>query len=452
VSQQAFSTDSALRRGLGLTDATAFVIGAIIGAGIFRTPGIVAEEMGAPGPTLLVWVFGGVLSLCGALTVAELGAMMPRAGGYVVYLKEAYPPIVSFLFVWLMFFVIRPASAAAIATVFAEYADASVAHFVETPTWLVRALAVSAILLLGVLNIRGVEIAGWIQRVATTLKLLGVAVIIVLGLTLDVGSTANLQPLWPESSDGWLAGFGTAMIACTFTYGGWGASANLGGEVRDPRRNIPLSIFIGTGVVIGAYLLINATYLFVLPFEQVATADGLVAARTMEALAGSVGLMFISGAVMISTFGVMGNGVSVTPRYYYAMAEQGLFFRVVARVHPTWRTPWVAIAAHCLAAVLVLLLLEDFASMMMTTAPAGWVFTTLAIASIFILRRRHPDAERPYRTWGYPFTPALFVLGSLAWLGSVVVEKPEAFLYAGVVALVALPVWFGVFRPREAAD
>ncbi len=445
---QAFSTESDLRRGLGPLEATTFVIGAIIGAGIFRTPSLVAAEMGAPGPTMLLWILGGVVALCGALTVAELGGMMPRAGGMVVYLREAYPPVVPFLCSWLMFWVFRPASAAAIATVFAEYCEASLAHFVATPPWTVKVIALASLWALGLATIRGITVSGMIQNLATFLKLAGIGVIIVLGLTLDVGTVEHLTPLWPDDWATPIAGFGTAMIACTYSYGGWDASAGLAEEIEDPRRNVPRSIFFGTGVVIFVYLALNATYLFVLPFETISEPGALVAADTMEALAGSVGLMFISGAVMISTFGVMHNGVVVNPRAYFSMAREGLFFRGVARVHARYQTPWVAVACHVGGATVVLLTLPDFGAMLRTSAPAGFIFVILGICSIFVMRRKAPDAERPYRTWGYPVTPALFVLVGVLYLGSVAVTRPDSFLPAAVMAVVGLVAWRFWFRPR----
>jgi len=435
-----------LARNLGLTEATSFVIGGIVGAGIFRTPSLVAAEMGSPGPTMLLWLLGGVVALCGALTIAELGGMMPKAGGDVIYLREAFPPWVPFLNVWLMFFVLRPASAAAIATVFAEYAQASLDTVVVTPDWFVRALAITMLVALGLITVRGVKLSGIVQTVATVLKVLGILVIIGVGLTLDVGTVDNLTPLWPDDWATPIAGFGTAMIACTYSYGGWSASTKLAEEIREPRKNVPRSIFLGTGLVIALYLLINGTFLYVLPFERIADPDALVAADTMEALAGNLGLMFISGAVLISTFGVMQNGVTLTPRTYFAMAREGLFFPAAETVHANYRTPWVAVICHVGGAVLVLLVLEDFSAMLRYSAPAGFVFTMLTIGSIYILRRKLPDAERPYRTWGYPITPAVFLLVGVAYLASVMWTRPESFSLAAVVALAGVIAWKRYFR------
>jgi APA family basic amino acid/polyamine antiporter len=440
------SPQPTLHRGLGLPAATSFVVGGIVGAGIFRTPSLVAAEMGSPGATMMLWVLGGIVALCGALTIAELGAMLPRAGGVVVFLQEAWSPQVAFLNVWLLLFVLRPASAAAIATVFAEYANVSLSTVVETPAWFVKALAISMLLLLGWITVRGVKLSGAVQTAATVLKVLGILVIIVLGLTMDVGSVEHMTPFWPDDWGQATAGFGTAMIACTYSYGGWDASTGLAEEIRDPTRNVPRSIFVGIGVVIALYLLINGTFLYVLPFEVIANPDALVAADSMEALAGHLGLMFISGAVLVSTFGVMQNGIVVTPRAYFSMAREGLFFPAVQRIHPKFRTPWIAVACHVGGAIFILLVLKDFSTMLRYSAPAGFVFLMLAVAGVYTLRRKAPDAERPYRTWGYPVTPALFLgVGSL-YLGSVLWTAPESFSLAAVVLLVGLVAWRFYFK------
>ncbi|HEX3156978.1 MAG TPA: amino acid permease [Gemmatimonadaceae bacterium] len=437
--------DGALRedrlpRTLGVWSAAAAAVGLTIGSGIFRVPSIIAAETGSVGASSLVWLLGGLISLCGALTLAELAAMFPRAGGLYVYLREAYGPLAAFLFGWSWFF-IRSAASAGTALIFVAY----LRTFVPLDDAAGRAVAVALIVLVGAANYRSVRLGALVQNVSTVGKvgaiLLAAVAIFALG---EVQGGSLAQPLvFAPSSWG---GFGVALIAVLFAYDGWIAATLVAGEVRDPGRALPRALVGGTALIVATYLIINAADFFALPLADLA-ASSAVAADAMTRVAGPGGAAVVAALVMLSTFGGLNAGLMTGPRVFYAMAEDRLFFRGVAAVHPRYRTPHVA-------TVLLVLLTSLNASVRTFEQLAEafvlllYPFLALTVAGVFVLRRRRPDLARPYRTTGYPVVPLIFLVGTVAMMANALLERPSATLLSAAIVAAGVPVYL-IWRRRE---
>lgn len=444
------SSQGSLFRGLGPVGATALVAGTVIGTGIFVSPSIVADQVGAPGLSLLVWVLCGLLALAGGLCYAELSAALPRTGGQYEYFRRAFGgELIPFLFGWAMFFVVLTGVQAAVATAFAIYAGYFLEGVVPYGVWQQRLVAVSCIAFLATMNILGVVIGGRIQVLFTILKVTALAGLVVAGLWLG-GSEApgSVAPLLPEGRGGaaTLGAFGTAMIVALFAYNGWWYSTYVAEEVRSPERNVPLSIFAGLGIVLLLYVLANVVYLTVLPFEQLQATER-PAADAMVALVGPVGGTLIVLAVMLSAFGTVNAQMLSIPRIYFAMARDGLFFKWVRRVHPRFRTPAWAIGAQALWAS-GFALSGTFRQIVTYTAFPNYFFLSLGVVALIVLRVREPELERPYRVWLYPLTPILF-LAVFGWylVNSVVYEFQDTMVGI-LLALSGLPFYYVWFRHR----
>jgi amino acid transporter len=378
---RAIEAPSPLRRGLGPWAATALVAGAVIGTGIFVSPSLVAAQVGAPGLALLVWVVCGLLALAGGLCYAELAAAIPETGGIYVYLRRAFGgDLLPFLFGWSMFFVVLTGVMAAVATAFAIYAG----HFLEPimpyGVWTQRAVAVGCIAFLAVVNIVGVTVGGQVQVVFTTIKVTALAALVVTGLVMagTVGQGALLPMLPTDRSPGaGLAAFGTAMIVALFAYNGWWYSTFVAGEMRDPERNVPRSIVLGLLLVLGLYVLANVVYLRVLPFDMLAV-SARPGADAMELLLGPTGATLMALAVMLSAFGTVNAQMLAVPRIYFAMAQNGMFFDRVRRVHPRFHTPTWAIAAQAVWAS-GLALSGTFRQIVTYTAFPNYLFLSLGV-------------------------------------------------------------------------
>jgi APA family basic amino acid/polyamine antiporter len=400
--------DEPLVRGLGPVAALMLVAGAVIGTGIFVSPSIVAREVGAPGLSLLVWVVCGVLAVAGGLCFAELGAAIPRSGGTYAFLHRAFGQRwLPFLFGWSMFAVVLTGVMAAVATAFAIYAGHFLGRVFPYGIWTQRAVAIGCIVFLTAMNVVGVRVGGRIQVVFTLAKIAGVVLLIVAGLALGEG-TGSLAPVLPGTGTGETIGaFGIAMIVALFAYNGWWYSTFVAAEVRDPGRSIPFSIMGGMAIVLIVYLLANIVYLTAVPFETLQASER-PAADVMTVLLGPRGGDFIAAAVMLSAFGTVNAQLLSIPRIYFAMARDGLFFDAVARVHPRYRTPAVAIALQGGVAC-ILALTGTFQQIITYTAFPNYAFLTLGVVSLIVLRRREPDLPRPFRVPLYPFTPLLFI-------------------------------------------
>jgi len=447
-----------LVRKLGLFDSTMIVIGVVIGSGIFLTTGIMAKSIPSGFLILLAWFVGGLIALAGALAYAELGAAMPEAGGQYIYLREAYGPLSGFLFGWMMFLVYQTGSIAALAVAFAEYFgyffpglgtakilfSTTLSLFHHPFHYSISAgqlVAVVIIVLLSLLNFIGLVLGAIIQNVSTILKILTLIGIVVLGFLLGKGGHID----YSLASTGFdfsklLMGFGVAMIAVIWTYDGWNNINFAAGEIKKPQRNLPLCLIFGTLAVTVLYIAVNYIYLYALPIKEL---EGVVrvAEKSATVLFGGVAASVISAAVVVSTFGAL-NGVILTgPRVYYAMARDRLFFKKVASVHPRYRTPGFSIFIQAIWACL-LTLSGTYEQLFTYVTFAAIVFYIVAVAAVFTLRKKFPDLPRPYKTWGYPVLPGIFIAVLVVLLINTLVNKPaESLAGLGIVAL-GLPSYF----------
>ncbi|HEX7243533.1 MAG TPA: amino acid permease [Longimicrobiaceae bacterium] len=435
--------DDALPRRLGLWSAVAVLVGSTIGSGIFRVPSTVAQDVGTVGAMAVLWIVGALIALFGALTLAELAALFPRSGGIYVFLREAYGPLPAFLFGWTELLVIRPSALGGIAVLFAEYART----FVPFSEGGVKLVAAAAILLLATANILSVKWGAWVQNVSTAAKALTLVGLAAAAFLFGNGSAGALAaPVeWAPLSWG---GFGIALVAVMWAYDGWADLTFMAGEVKDPARTLPRALLGGTLAVIAIYLVVNAAYLYVLPVAEMA-GKPLVASDAARAVFGQAGAAIVAAMVMLSAFGALNGSTMTGPRIFFAMADDGLFFRPIAAVHRRFQTPFAAIA---LAAALGIgyVSIRSFEQLADAFILGIWPFYALAVGAVFLLRRRRPDLPRPYRTAGYPVVPLVFLLASVAMLGNAVVEEPGQTLFGFGIILLGIPVywlWKGR-RPR----
>jgi len=429
-----------LVRGLGAWAATAMVVGNIIGTGVFLVASPMARATDSLGLVFLVWIVGGMLSIFGALAIAELGAAIPEAGGAYVYLKRGFGGQWGFLFGWMNNLVGKPASISTIAagflifvTYFVPQASAKIfsTHiplpFAEKPfefvfTW-AQPLAALAIIGVTIINYLGVRLAGQFQVLLTSLKVGSVVAVALLGFLMARRSAADGVAVFPATfNETVLTGFLTAMVAALWAYDGWFDLTLAGSEIEKPHRNIPLAVVGGTLLVAAVYLMANAMYFYALPFEAVKMTKN-VAAEAVRQFAGENAAAWITAAMVISGLGTLNSSILTGARVPYAMARDKLFFRVADGVHPQYRTPAGALVFQCSMACIMVMTgqFEDLFSLFIF---AQWIFYGLAVASVIALRRREPDLPRPYRCWGYPVVPALFVMGALALTVNIYVQRP----------------------------
>ncbi|MFO7180894.1 MAG: amino acid permease [Pseudomonadota bacterium] len=436
-----------LPRRLGVLSAMAIVVGSTIGSGIFRTPAVVATGVGSVVAFLLAWVLGGVVALCGALSYAELSAMMPRSGGSYVYLRRAYGPLVAFLFGWAQLWVLRPCAFGAIAITSSAYLWRTVgidgtAPVLGGPLSLERVTAIALLVVVGAVNVRGIRFGALVQNVSTVLKMGALLVLVLLGLAFLAGGedpSAAAPPRAPAASGG-IAAFGLAMVSVLWAYDGWSDVGYVSGEIREPQRTLPRAFVLGTFVVMTLYLLANAAYLSVVPLAAMPGSE-LIAADVAETVLGPAGVLFVSGAVALSTFGTLNGSMMTSPRIFFAMAEDGVFFRRFSRVHPRHGTPAASIA---LAVVLgsVFVSVRTFAELADLFVIGIWPFYALSVLAVLLLRRRAPEVPRPYRTWGYPVVPAVFLVATAFLLGNYLVLEPLQFLGNLAIIATGIPVYF----------
>jgi basic amino acid/polyamine antiporter, APA family len=423
-----------LPREIGILGSTAIVVGTIIGSGIFLVPHNVALQVGSVAGLYLVWIVGGALALAGALSLAELGAAMPEAGGIYVYLREAYGRLFAFLYGWGSLLVIDAGSAATLAVAFGIYSSA----FIPMTPLEQKLLGATVIALLTIVNILGVRKGTAVQTIFTIAKLGGLAVII--GCAFFLPRVAPVVPLAPlPTPHTTLSSFGVALVGVLWAYQGWHQLSYTAGEVKNPSWVLPRGFFLGTAIIIIVYLAANMAYLRVLPLEAMAEHQR-VAATAMRWLLGPRGARFVSVLILCSIFGALNGTILTSPRVYYAMARDGVFFRTVARIHPRYRTPAVALVV--LGGWSMLLALSgSFEELYTYVIFAMWIFSGAAIAGVIILRRRLPNLHRPYRVWGYPILPAAFIVASVAIVANTLVRKPlESFLGLALV-LAGIPLY-----------
>jgi len=423
-----------LPRALGYTGSTAIVIGTIIGSGIFLVPHDVAQQVGAVETLLGVWLIGGVLSLAGALSLAELGAANPAAGGIYVYLRDAYGKLFAFLYGWALLLVINSGSIATLAVAFGIYSTS----FVALSPHQQKFVDVAVIALLTLVNILGVRKAAAVQTLLSLTKLAGLATI--MGAAFFSSRVAPAQSHLASPLTHTTAGsFGAAMIGVLWAYEGWHMLSFAAGEVKNPSRVLPVSYLVGTAVVAATYFGANLAYLRVLPLASLAEHQR-VAAKTMEILAGPRGATFVSALILCSIFGAINGTVLGGPRAYFAMARDGVLFHAVGRVHPRYATPAVALLIQGGWAIL-LASTGSYKQLYTYVIFTGWLFYAAATFAVVILRHRRPEMTRPYLVWGYPVVPIAFSAAALTIVGNALLRSP---LESGIglsLVLVGVPIF-----------
>jgi APA family basic amino acid/polyamine antiporter len=430
------ASPSDLPRKLTLFDGAALLVGSVIGSGIFVVPSLIARRVPEPGLVIAIWVFSGLLVLCGALALAELGTMLPQSGGLYVYMREAYGSFWAFLYGWTIMLVVIPGSIAALTSAFLLYFE----HFVPLGLGAEKALGIGLLLGLGFVNARGVKLGARVQNIFTLLKVAGLAALVGLALLTQDGTTWHFRPAFPDRfTPDLLPAVGVAMISTLFAYDAWHFVGFVAGEMRDPERTVPRSIFIGVAIVIAVYVAANVAYIFVLGQSNIARSER-VAADTMSTMIGPAGATFITLAILCSTFGAISANVLAGPRVFFAMARDGTFFRRLADVHPRYETPANAIWALAGWAA-VLTLTGGYEHLITMAMFANWIFFTMVVLSVVVLRRKHPDWPRPYRATGYPFTVLIFVMVSSAFVVNTLMESARSSLMGLGLLLLGVPVY-----------
>jgi APA family basic amino acid/polyamine antiporter len=428
---------SQLQRKLSLFDLTMIAVGSTIGSGIFLTPSLIAHELQAPVWILLAWLFGGLMALSGALTLSELGAMMPEAGGIYVYLSRAYGSLAGFLFGWAYFLVVNTGGIAALGIAFSTY----LSYLIPFGSGGITPVAIAGIVILTVINVLGVKAGGIFSDIFTVLKLAGIAGLVVVGFTWGSSSTTDFTATAGLFPKGFSHAFALAMVGVLWSIGGWQHATFTSAEAKDPQRNLPLAMILAAAIVTLTYILTVVALLFLMsPATMGLSAHP--AADAVGSVLGSAGGAAIALAVFISTFGTTGIYTLTAPRIYYAMATDGLFFRRVAQLHPRYDTPAFAIVLQSAWAIVLILLWQTFENLISYVVFTDWIFFTMAGASIFIFRAREPNTPRPYRTAGYPWTSIFFVGVSLWFVFNTFITKPEqAWAGIGFLAL-GIPVYY----------
>lgn len=452
-----------LERRLGAWDATLLVIGSVIGTGIFITSADIARVLPDARLLMLVWIVGGLLSLAGALTYAELGVLFPDAGGMYSYLKEAYGPLPAFLFGWVSFLVIMSGGIAALAVAFGVYLGSFFGYFspdnvlATVPlggwTWTfsgAQLAAVLAILALTAINYVGVREGAWVQNLLTLIKVGAIVVFCVLGLVVSAPEAASATAASPvELPSGLLAAFGIGMIAALWTYDGWYGATFSAGELRRPQSQLPIGLIAGTTIIMLLYLGLNAVYLRALSLEEMA-ATSRIGETAAAVLFGPVGARALAAAVVISTLGCLSATILYSSRIYQPMARDGVFFRALARVHPRYRTPGRSLWAQSLWAA-VLAASGNYEQIYTYVVFAAVLFHAATGGAVFVLRRKLPDAPRPYRVWGYPVVPLLFIGASVILVANTLWEKPVESLTGLGFLVLGLPAFYWWRRRNRAA-
>jgi APA family basic amino acid/polyamine antiporter len=446
-----------LTRQLGLFDSIMMMVGIVIGSGIFLTTGIMAQSIPSAPLILLAWLAGGILTLTGALTFAELGAAMPEAGGQYVYLREAYGNLVAFLFGWILFLVSMGGSIAALGMGFAEYVGYffpglstgqnlllfDLAPFGVEFRYSLSAgqlVAVAVILVLSTCNYLGVVFGKLIQNSFTLVKLAVIVGFIILGLVSGrVAPVEHAVNPTAMSFGSLLVGFGVAIVAVSWAFDGWNNITYVAGEIKNPRSNIPVALVGGTLVITTLYMLVNLVYLRALSPSDMA---GVVriAEEASTTMFGGTGASLVSAAVVVSAFGALNGAIFVGPRVYYAMARDGVFFRKVGKVHPRFGTPTFAIGVQALWAA-ALTFTGTYEQLFTYVIFVTLIFWIVGTASVFVLRKRRPDLPRPYETWGYPYVPLIFIVATLVILLNTLFARPVESLAGLGIAALGVPVY-----------
>jgi basic amino acid/polyamine antiporter, APA family len=454
---------SVLERRLGVFSATTIIVGSMIGSGIFIAPSIMAAYVAAPGVWLGLWLVGGALTLLGALSYAELSAMMPHAGGQYVFLREAFGPRLAFLYGWTLFLVIQTGFNAAVAIAFAKFLGGIGVRAGENDVLLragaftlsrAQAVAVGVIALLTWVNARGVREGALVQNIFTVLKVGAIAMLVVVGFASGKGAFSHFRPILGTQLGarglqlGLLSAIGVAMSKALFAYDAWNTVTFTAEEVRDPQRNLPRALVVGTAVTTLVYTATCAAYLYVLPIDRMAgIEENRVAADVAAVLLDGAGVTMVSIAILVSTFGCVNGLILGGARVLFAMGRDGLFFRAAARVDPHRQTPSGALVLQGVWSV-VLALSGSYDRLLTYVTFASLAFNALTVIGLFVLRRTRADAARPYLTWGYPVTPAVYLIGAAFFLVYIFAGDPLDSLAGVGLVLLGLPA-YALFRRAQ---
>ena len=403
-----------LRRVIGFFGGTALIVGITIGSGIFRTPPTIAGLVPNPLVIMGLWTAFGLISICGALTVAELSSLLPRAGGVYVFLREAYGDSAAFVFGWLYVLVTTPTAVAALATVFSEFLLNLLGMSADAAK--VQVIAIAAIIILTFANVRGARVGAAVSEVTTLVKMTALAAIILGAFLLGDGNLSNLT----EGGEVKGGGLARAVAAVIWTYDGWIAVSMIAGEVVAPERLMKRIIIVGMLVIVTLYIGANLAYLYMMPVGVMAEQKEAIARTVMTEIAGPAGGVLILLAIMTSVFGALNGNLLAKPRVAYAMARDGLTFSFLGKIHERWSTPWAALLIQGLVAIIMVLALRDFDSLTTYFVVVEWAALIFAVGAVFVLRRKMSNAPRPFRTPAYPWVPLFFVFGTVVGLSAIV--------------------------------
>lgn len=446
-----------LIQGLGLLEATTIVIGSMIGSGIFLAPSIMAQYIQTPGLIILLWIIGGIITICGALSYGELAASMPKAGGQYVFLREAYNPLMAFLYGWTVFLVIQTGFIAAVGVAFAKYLGIFIPSISENVILFqlagfqlnsAQAVGILSIAVLTCINCFGLKGGAFIQNLFTFLKVLAVLVLIGLSFLSIKGNIANFQPLIQPILGqegikmGLFAALAVAMSKALFAYDAWNSVTFTAEETKNPQKNLPLSLLFGTLLVTLIYTTLTMAYFYIVPVPDAALIpDNRIAATVANILFGNAGLFFIAGAILISTFGCNNGLILSGPRVYYAMAKDGVFFKKVSEIHPKFHTPVNSLIYQGIWAS-ILALTGTYSDLLTYVTFASLLFNVLTVIAVFVLRKKQPKLTRPYKTWGYPLTPVIYILLSVFFLIYIVQGDPKNSGLGIIIILTGLPIYY----------
>lgn len=424
---------------LGVFSIVGIVVGTMIGSGIFINPPNVAKVVGTPELMMAVWIVGGILTLFGALSLAELGAAHSQAGGIYVYLREAYGPMVAFLFGWSLFLVIETGT---LATLAVGFSTKYLPYFVELTPLQAKVVAVALILILAMVNYTGVRKGAALMNVLMSVKFIALIGMCGFVFLFAGGSTNHFLSTAPAAglAGGLIGNFGVALVAALWAYKGWETSSYSAGEIQNPQKKIPLGMLIGTTAVVLLYLVANLAYLYVFPASAMAESKH-IAADVMQAAVGPAGASIIALIILMSITGTANGHLLTAPRAFYAMAKDGFFFKSMASVHPRYLTPHVSIIVLAVWGS-VLCLSGSFEQLFTFVMFGYWIFMGLAVAGVIVLRKKRPALPRPYKAWGYPVTPILFILAMVfLTVNSLVKTFWNSFAGLGLIAI-GIPVYF----------
>jgi basic amino acid/polyamine antiporter, APA family len=437
-----------LIRRLGFWSSIGFVVGLTIGSGIFRTPAQIAARVPDPRLMLAVWVLGGAVTLCGALSIAELAAALPKTGGIYIYLRESWGRGTAFVFTWSELVLLRAAGLGGIATVFGEYFLRSIGYDPLSHQAAADYVAIGAIVFATAANIRGARLGAAVTGLSSVGKFSALAFMVAASFLLGGRAGASSAHLTTATEPVQAGLFGLAFISVLWAYDGFADLPFIAGEIADPGRTIPRALIGGSLAVIVIYVSANLAYLYVLPIDEVARSP-LIAADTMGALFGRIGVSFVSVVVAVSTFGAVNADLLGAPRIFFAAADDRLFFTQLARLHPRYRTPHVSILFSA-ALGIVFVLGGTFEQLVDTFVLAIWPFYGLAVAGLYRLRRRRPELGRPYRVPGYPVVPAIFIAAAIYLIVNALITDPLWTAVTFAIVLAGVPVYYIAFSAKAA--